>query len=326
MSEPQHEAHEARSPHGGRVFRYLPSPEGQHVVRNGRAFGLGRHVNHDPSSRRYTAAPTAAPTTPVFWPRQVPIFDQGRIGSCTANALLGILGTEPYFSALKRMGLMGADGQIMLRRSATSDRYWDRTGGRIPFTEDGAGDLYHEITENDPFDGTYPPDDTGSDGLSSAKTATALGLIPGYEHTFTPQAAIARLSAGPLLVGTVWTEGMFNPTKVGVIAPTGAIAGGHEWIADEYVPKGARAYAGGVAVQDLVGGTTSWGTGFGVEGRFYLSAKHFATLLATDGDVIVLTPPTAPAPVPTPAPTGDPQAIAAAVRKAVDDALAGFGL
>lgn len=299
------------------------------MVRNGRPFGLGRHVNHDPNSRRYTAAPTAAPTTPVFWTRQVPIFDQGQLGSCTANAGLGILGTEPYYSALNRMGLLDAAGRILLRESTASDHYWAQADGRIPFTEEGAVGLYHEITENDPFDGTYPPDDTGSDGLSTAKAATALGLIPGYEHTFTPQAAIARLSAGPLLVGTVWTEGMFNPTSNGLISPTGPIAGGHEWIADEYVPKGARAYAGGVAVKDLVGGTTSWGRSFGIGGRFYLTAVDFATLLANDGDVIVLTPPTAPAPVPTPpapAPTADPKAIAAAVRKAVNDALAGFGL
>src|ERR1700755_1619008 len=155
MSEPQNET---RSPHGGRVFRYLPTSGGQHVTHIGRTFGLGRHVNHDPASRRYAAALAGPPDHQVFWPRQVPIFDQGRLGSCTPNAGLGILGTARHYSAPEPMGTVPDDGaRIRLLESAAGDRYWP--SGRIPFDENGAVGLYHEITENDPFDGAYPPDD-----------------------------------------------------------------------------------------------------------------------------------------------------------------------
>jgi hypothetical protein len=43
---------------------------------------LGRNINHDPRSLRFVVAPAQVDTT-VSWPRKVPIFDQGQLGSCT---------------------------------------------------------------------------------------------------------------------------------------------------------------------------------------------------------------------------------------------------
>lgn len=253
-------------------------------------YGLGRHVNHDPRSRAYPylragAGPVAL--NPIYHPREIPIFNQGQLGSCTGNAALGIMGTAPYYQALAQ---------------ATETRY-PTAAGQYPFTEEGAVTLYHDITANDPYDGTYPPDDTGSDGLSAAQTLQRAGIIPGYEHVFGVSQALAALQKFPLLVGTVWTESMFEPTPHGVMEVSGEVVGGHEWIVDEYVPVQSR---GGAASWDLIGGTTSWGTGFGVGGRFYLTVGNFDRLLRQDGDVIVLTPPTAAAPQPEPVP--DPPA------------------
>lgn len=271
-------------------------------------YGLGRHVHHDEQSRRYPflragAAPVVL--APIYHAREIPIFDQSRqggvpngIGSCTGNAALGVMGTAPYFTALAQ---------------ATETRY-PTAAGQYPFTDDGAVALYHDITANDPYDGTYPPDDTGSDGLSAAKTLQRASIIPGYEHVFGLDQSLAALQRFPLLVGTAWTNSMFEPNSRGVIRVRGEAVGGHEWIADQYAPHKAGVYD---PDRDLIGGTTSWGTGFGVSGRFYLTVSDFQSLLNQDGDVIVLTPPTAPAPEPEPQPSPAPADADAADRALV---------
>jgi hypothetical protein len=297
------------SPHGGPVYRFFPSPTGQSVARRGRDFGLGRHVNHDPASRAYAYRAGAPALAPVRHERRVPIFDQGGLGSCVPNAGLGILGTEPYYSALRAAGLLTADGNaIVLPETVTGAEYWGP--GRIPFTESGAIGLYREVTADDPFPGAYPPDDTGSDGLSMAKVFAALGLVPGYQHTFDLASALTALQTYPLLGGTEWTNDMFDPDPYGRVRPTGTVAGGHEWIVDEYLPTSRY----GVP---MVGCTTSWSESFGADGRFFLIVSDFGKLLKADGDVIVLTPPNKPAPQPGPVGPPEPaadQALAAAMR------------
>lgn len=283
--------------------RYLiqPATNLQFAERDERRFGLGRHVHHDAQSRRFPFRPVhaAAHLGPVHHERHVPIFDQGELGSCTGNAALGILATGPYWDA--------------------EPQSWHDHGPlsgttRIPWTEEGAVMVYSAATQIDGLDGVYPAEDTGSDGLSAAKVLTEAGIIPGYEHTFSLADALAALQHFPLLVGTVWTESMFEPGSGGLIKPTGATLGGHEWIVDEYVPAGSRTATGGQPNIDLIGGTTSWGESFGVRGRFYMSVKDFGRLLDADGDVIVLTPPNAPAP--SPLPDTNPDAVLAAAMRA----------
>jgi hypothetical protein len=261
--------------------------------------GLGRHVQHDPRSRRYphlrgAARPSAL--NPVSHVRHVRVFDQGHAGSCTGMAGLGILGHGIYWDAVRA---------VTETRNPTAF-------GPYELTERGALALYSDITAIDPYEGAYPPDDTGSDGLSAAKALRNAGLIPGYEHAFGIDEALRALQSFPLLVGTLWTDSMFDPDSRGIIrvGNDAEAVGGHEWIADQYVPG-----------SEFIGGTTSWGTGFGLNGRFYLTVEDFARLLAADGDVIVLTPPTVPAPEPEPeqppAPTdadANDRALAVAMR------------
>ena len=58
---------------------------------------LGRHIVHDSRSPRVRQAveTTALPTRSIEHKRNGPIFDQGEIGSCTANAARGLLLTGP---------------------------------------------------------------------------------------------------------------------------------------------------------------------------------------------------------------------------------------
>jgi hypothetical protein len=144
---------------------------------------LGRHVNHDSRSRAYPVAPTATTLTAVRHAAYVGILDQGQLGSCTGNAGVGAIYRRPF--------------------STESTSPWPY----LP-DEDGAVALYGEATKIDGYAGTYPPDDTGSDGLSVAKSLKAGGIVSGYLHAFTLESALLQLMSTPLITGITWYESM----------------------------------------------------------------------------------------------------------------------
>lgn len=103
------------------------------------------------------------------------------MGSCTGNAAAGCLGTGQFWGQATQQTLSAAD--------ATHD-------------EGEAVKLYSAATALDQIKGTYPPDDTGSDGLSVAKACQNAGLISGYTHAFSLDALLSALSTQPVIVGT----------------------------------------------------------------------------------------------------------------------------
>lgn len=228
---------------------------------------LGRHVNHDPRSRRFPVRKDV-PIVSVVHERHVPVFDQGDTGSCTGNAAVGCMGTGPFYDSIDARHTMPL----------------------YPFTEPGAVACYSRATALDNFPGTYPPEDTGSDGLSVAKALVEAHEISGYEHAFNLEQALAALMVAPVIVGTNWFTDMFDPDTNAYVTPTGSLAGGHEYVMDSY-DAGARVF----------GFTNSWGTSWGAQGRFFMRADDFASLLAQDGDVTSFVPVTEPAPTPDPA-------------------------
>lgn len=234
---------------------------------------LGRHVNHDPQSLRYLVAPPTARATPksVKHARRVPVFNQGNLGSCTVNTLLGALGTAPYYDTLP------AD----LKRQLASPNV--QTEMVQP--------IYREVTRRDPFTGAWEPDDTGSDGLTNAKVAKDRGWISGYQHATSLAACHEAIQRGPIMVGTMWFNGMFYPDSRGVVTLTGAGVGGHQYVGDEYD-----------LTNDLWWFTNSWSESWGQRGRFAMSSATFQNLLNQQGDVTSMVPVTAPAPTPTPEP------------------------
>src|SRR3974390_862685 len=108
---------------------------------------LGRHIEHDERSKRFPVARLAKGPKSATYQRHCPPFDQGALGSCTGNAMAGVLMTEPFW-----------------------------TTGRL-LTESDAVRLYSEATHLDNIRGNYPPDDTGSSGLAVAKAAKKEGWI-----------------------------------------------------------------------------------------------------------------------------------------------------
>ena len=251
---------------------------------------LARHVRHDSESRRYPFDTAGLTLVSTKHTRRIPVLDQGNLGSCTGNAGIGCLGTDPFYETIVPGGVP-AGAAVRL--------------GALLYALDEAGavQLYSDATKADDYPGQYPPDDTGSDGLTTAKVLTKAGEISGYQHTFTLQVALLVLTVTPWITGVSWYDGMFDPDPDGRVRPTGSVAGGHEFVADE-LDVDAQA----------VWFTNSWGPGWGVTrdgrpGRFYMSWDDFGVLLADQGDVTVFTPLTAPTPTPVPPADAD-QALA----------------
>jgi hypothetical protein len=174
-------------------------------------------------------------------------LNQGEIGSCTANALCGALDSAPDFT------------------------------GSTPLTEHDAVQLYELETklEGQP----YPPNDPGGSGLMVCKAAKQLGLLSSYQHAFGLQQALEALMLRPVITGIKWYSSFDSPdpaTGLVKLDSASTVRGGHEIVADEID-----------ASNKLVWFWNSWGTQYGLGGRFCMAWDTWGTLLEEQGDVTV---------------------------------------
>src|SRR5438270_967151 len=207
---------------------------------------LGRHVEHDPRSRDFEA-PTAPMIVSVKHQAAGLPLDQGRLGSCTANALCGALDSAPDF-----------------------------TSGN-PRNEQDAVGIYQVEThlEGEP----YPPNDPGGSGLMVCKAAKQMGWISSYTHAFGLEKALLALVQRPVITGIGWYTSFDSPDQTSgmvAIAPGATVRGGHEVVADEID-----------AQNQLVWFWNSWGPKFGLGGRFCMTFDTWDQLLHNRGDVTV---------------------------------------
>ena len=112
---------------------------------------LGRHVQHDPRSREFPAEQATAIVSVQHAALGLPL-DQGDLGSCTAEALVGALNSQPNIGAGK------------------------------PWTQPEAYKLYQREARDEGY--SVPPDDPGGTGLAVCKAAKEMGLIHSYTHAF----------------------------------------------------------------------------------------------------------------------------------------------
>jgi hypothetical protein len=234
-------------PVDGQYFHLLeqaPGPNGERT---------GRHVLHDDRSRAHDAADDVRTVTrqiTTVHRRIAPIWDQGRIGSCTANAALGTLMTEPLWN------------------------------GAWNFSEPDCLALYAQETKIDDaqIPGHYPPTDTGSSGLWSMKTLKRAGFITGYKHAFSFDTLCRLLQLSPVSIGIPWYQSMFTPSPRGVISvdPASGLAGGHQLsaVGVDYEREGIKI-------------ANSWGESWGVAGGGWIRFADMQALLKAHGDVSV---------------------------------------
>jgi len=232
------------------------------------SYTLGRIVEHDERSRGY-ALPESdlSKLKSKRWARHVPIFDQGAIGSCTGNSMLGALGTSTHFEALKTLG--------------KSPEYSQAT----------AIDIYSSATKIDGFKDEYPPVDRGSSGLAVSKIAKERGWIDSYLHAFTFNAVCTALQEGPAICGIPWYNSFMNPVKGECILKgerTKGVHAGHQILLDEIDVDNQRIWF-----------TNSWGSLWGIGGRAYFSFDTLKELLGMQGDVTYFVPITEAGPTET---------------------------
>lgn len=223
-----------------------------HVVQRPQLdYRLGRQVVHDPRSRAFAAPrgftrPTKrfrhALYDPLITPNQT-------VGCCTgvAEAVMG-----------------NVKGNRIKRQVLKMD-----TALRI----------YSRATELDPFQGVFPPTDTGSSGLAAAKAAIEQGIGWRYDWCFGIDHLLDTLRTHPVSVGTWWRSGMFDLDDDGYLNCTGPYVGGHQWVVRGYDPK-----------MDTLDGVCWWGLNWPkplARGRFKIRRSDLATLLADDGDAHV---------------------------------------
>lgn len=245
---------------------------------------LGRHVEHDSESLRYLfSADLVDSIQSVEHKRQIPVLDQKSLGACTGFAAEGVAGSSPFFEAIP----------ASVPAKPTAD---------VEKDQEQAIALYSAASSLDNVPGDYPPTDTGSTGLAVAKAAQQAGLIAGYQHITSFDAFLKALSVTPLIVGTAWYSGMEQLDSDGVAKVTGSIRGGHEYQAISLDAK-----------KRLIGFVNSWGSGWGVQGRFYIRFDDFDRLLHEQGDATVFVPLTDAPPKPTPEEVD--RDMAAAIRK-----------
>jgi hypothetical protein len=133
-----------------------------------------------------------------------------------------------------------------------------------------AVDLYQAAQFVDEWPGV---DYDGTSVRAGAKVLKARSRIVSYHWAQTVEDVVqAVLDMGPVVVGTAWTAGMFEPVN-DVIRDTGPVVGGHA-----YLLNGVTLKKGLFRVKN------SWGRSWAGDGRAWLEIETFERLLAEDGE------------------------------------------
>lgn len=137
-------------------------------------------------------------------------------------------------------------------------------------------DFYHGAQANDETPGTNYD---GTSALGLCRYLTSINIISEYRWCFGLQDVLLTLSnLGPVGIGVRWLDGMWNTDAEGYLHVTGNEVGGHE-----------VELLGINVEQEYVLGENSWGTSWGLNGRFKLSFANLDTLLKDQGDAFTIT-------------------------------------
>lgn len=214
---------------------------------------LGRHVNHDPRNRSFRALvspPRRAIKPNKTWWTSV-VYDQGDSPSCTAQACVGVMNTNPF------------------RPGFAVDRLsYDEPAERL--------DLYDASKIVDPFPGV---DYDGTSTDAPFKVLRNAGAISGWKWLFGEDELREWVTwYGPAVVGTLWLMDMFDPSPLtGMLTVAGEIAGGHAYRIVQHSTS-----------RDAYRIVNSWGRGWGQNGRAWIRTGDLAGLLANDGDAVTI--------------------------------------
>ncbi len=131
-----------------------------------------------------------------------------------------------------------------------------------------------------PFDG----DDDGTSVRALFKLYQNFGYITEYNWAFSANTIVEYvLQESPMVLGTIWTDSMFNVDKYGFIHVDGNVVGGHA-----YMIKGVnREYKCPDGSTGAIRICNSWGTTWGYHGLAWMSIKDLDILMKEDGEAAV---------------------------------------
>lgn len=119
--------------------------------------------------------------------------------------------------------------------------------------------------------------DTGTSVRAGAKVQQQDGRLGTYAFAQTlDEINHWILTRGPVVIGTLWYKNMYFPDSTGLVMPTGAIMGGHCYLA-----------YGTDRDTELVECVNSWGLGWGKMGRFTIKYTALDYLLHNQGEAVV---------------------------------------
>lgn len=139
------------------------------------------------------------------------------------------------------------------------------------FTNSDGHRMYYEckVVEGE------PNEENGAYIRSIGKVLKANGHLEAY--AFAPDMATIKywlLYKGPIIAGTIWTEGMFNPDENDIVHPTGNTVGGHAYLLNEWTTNG------------YIGIQNSWGKQWGKDGKAYISVEDFEHIFLRGGEAL----------------------------------------
>lgn len=225
--------------------------------------GLGRVPATDkrnlahPMSRMLLGPLEPIPTRKT-WAFRGDVLDQGATGTCTAHAAAHFLHAAPICHK------SFIDPFALYREAVLLDEYPDNDADATAADNSGL--------------------QAGSSGTGVAKAMDKRGLLKQYIWAKTSREATEWvLTRGPVMVGTSWYEGMFNPTREGFvkIGPNDSVAGGHEYL-----------YLGADSRQGIAHFVNSWGARWNHAathvraGHFLMSFEDLERLFHEDGDAV----------------------------------------
>lgn len=214
---------------------------------------LGRR--HDgPITKRPLASYRALDLPSVFWKPSGPALDQLDLGSCTGN-----FGVNVRMSALWRQPDLWPADALGLEAIAV--------------------DIYGAATRIDPFLGSWPPDDTGSNAASVLTIMRNRGLVSGWVTVQSFDGFQRQLQKGPCGFGSNWYSSMYTVQPGGNLDVAGTVDGGHQ------VTARAIDYATKRVLFE-----TSWGNAFGCNdngrgGYYWLTFGSVQRLISEGADM-----------------------------------------